>query len=81
MHHVVDPGYRDFAAFDGLLEVVAEETAARHFLVETGQSRFIRAVRPAPIGHHPTLEFKGFLQHLVQRVVVLAGPIAVDFIV
>src|ERR1022692_2299615 len=59
----------------------AEETVARHLLIESVQCRLGGRVRAAPVRKDPALEAPLLLQHLVQQVVVFAGIIAVDLVV
>ena len=82
MHHVVQPRLRHLPALHGLLQRIAEEVVvARLVHIEPGQRGLHRAMRPAPVGEHKALKSPVLLQHLVQRIVVLARVVAVDVVV
>jgi hypothetical protein len=79
--HLVEARHGHFAALHGLLERIREIGIARHLDVESGEGRFHRAVRRAPIRQDESFETGGLLQDLAQNVSVLAGPVAVDLVV
>ncbi len=81
VHHVIDAGHGDLPGGDRLLELYAEEVFARHLLIEPGVGSFDGAVGRLPVGEHPALEVEVFLEHLIEQVVVLAGPVAIDLVV
>ena len=78
---VVQLGLGDFAGFDGLLELFAEEGLVGLLHVETGMGGLDGGVGSAPVREDEAVEVEGLLEDLVEQVVVLAGEVAIDAVV
>ncbi len=81
VHVVVDLILRNFAAFHGLLQRIAEEHLAWLLLVQTRMRSLHRRVRATPVRQHKTFELEVLLQHIRQQVAVLARKVAIHTVI
>ena len=81
MHHVVETRHRYLPRLHRIGKRFAEILVPRHLHVEPRQRRLHRRMRRLPVGHHKSGILPVALEHVVQKPVVLAGPIAVHFVV
>ncbi len=62
------------------VDLLVEDLGGR-FLIQPRIHRLRRAVHATPVGHHEAGILPVALQHLVEQIVVLAGPVAIELVV
>ena len=81
VHHVIEPAHGHGPRLHGVAQRLAEVFLAGLLLIESRQRCLDRRVRGLPVGDDKPWIVPFSLQHLVQQVIVLTGPIAMDFVV
>ncbi len=75
MDRVIEARHGNLAVLNGLLQRIAEILRAGLLLIEAGERGVDGGVRAAPVGEDKAFEVPVFFQHLVEQVVILAGPV------